>query len=141
MGRSQTNQNKCCHFGREGESKYDFTVVDLLCLGAYLASLPGIFSEASFHYLQISELHIPVCNYSHRERIRFHVGRLICQLQFTIIGACFAFLCKAKKLSGIFSICTHLLQRLEPPLSHVCGEVKGRASQISRNSVSLKCEN
>lgn len=73
MGHSHTNQNKGCQFGHEGESKYGFSVADLLCLGAYLASLPGIFSEATFHYLQISDLCVPICNYSHKERICFHV--------------------------------------------------------------------
>lgn len=60
MGHSHTNQNKCCHCGREGESKYDFTATDLLSLGTYLAYLPDVISEASFNYLQISDLHVPI---------------------------------------------------------------------------------
>lgn len=47
MGHSPTNQNKRCHCGCEGQSKYDFTETDLLFLGAYLAYLPGVLSEAS----------------------------------------------------------------------------------------------
>lgn len=69
MAHSPTNQNKCYHFGREEESKSDFTVTDLLCVEANLASLPGIFSEASFHYFQISDLSVPICTYAHRETI------------------------------------------------------------------------
>lgn len=60
MGPSYTNQNKCCHCRREGESKYDFTVTDLHFLRAYLAYLPNVISEASFNYLQLSDLHVPI---------------------------------------------------------------------------------
>lgn len=63
---SHANQNKCCHCGHEGESKHDFTVPDPLFLGAYLASLPGVISEASFSCLQISDLCAPIRNCSQR---------------------------------------------------------------------------
>lgn len=59
---SHVNQNKCYYFRHEGQFKYDFIMSDLLWLGAYLASLPDVLSETSFHYLWRSNACDPICN-------------------------------------------------------------------------------